>query len=349
MKIADSNVRLASQSSYARRVSVNENLVLWDNRSHSPLSTEENIQVDISDSGKAMLEGQAVRKAEDTEENVLELPEKEKEKIRLIEDFIYVLTGKRIRLLVPKRITKGQLIKIQELQDRQAGQGTPRQVGWGMDYTWERRVKEQERMNFSSSGTVTTEDGRIINFSLNFSVSREFMSYEKVRIQAGDKLLDPLVINFRNSTANLGDRNYLFDIDMDGKPEEIAFTAEGSGFLVWDRNGNGLIDDGSEMFGPSSGNGFQELSMHDADGNNWIDENDPIYEKLRIWTVDEKGNKQLIALGQAGVGAIYLGSVSSPFSLKDAGNNSLGEISRTGVFLNEDGTAGTIQHVDLVI
>ena len=190
MKIADSNVRLASQSSYARRVSVNENLVLWDNRSHSPLSTEENIQVDISDSGKAMLEGQAVRKAEDTEENVLELPEKEKEKIRLIEDFIYVLTGKRIRLLVPKRITKGQLIKIQELQDRQAGQGTPRQVGWGMDYTWERRVKEQERMNFSSSGTVTTEDGRIINFSLNFSVSREFMSYEKVRIQAGDAL-DP--------------------------------------------------------------------------------------------------------------------------------------------------------------
>ena len=127
-----------------------------------------------------MLEGQAVQ-AEDTEENVLELPEKEKE---AIEDFIYVLTGKRIRLLVPKRITKGQLIKIQELQDRQAGQGTPRQVGWGMDYTWERRVKEQERMNFSSSGTVTTEDGRIINFSLNFSVSREFTSYEKVRIRA---------------------------------------------------------------------------------------------------------------------------------------------------------------------
>ena len=89
--------------------------------------------------------------------------------------------------------------------------------------------------------------------------------------------------------------------------------------------------------------------MHDADGNNWIDENDPIYEKLRIWTVDEKGNKQLIALGQAGVGAIYLGNVSSPFSLKDAGNNTLGQISRTGIFLNEDGTAGTIQHVDLVI
>lgn len=349
MKISDSNVRLASQSSYARRVSVNENLVLWDNRSHSPLSTEENIQVDISDSGKAMLEGQAVRKAEDTEENVLELPEKEKEKIRLIEDFIYVLTGKRIRILVPKRITKGQLKKIQELQGRHAGQRSPRQVGWGLDYTWEKRVEEQERMDFSSSGTVTTEDGRVISFSLNFSVSREFMSHEKVRIRAGDALLDPLVINFSNSSAKLGDRSYSFDIDMDGDMEEIAFAAEGSGFLVWDRNGNGLIDDGSEMFGPSSGDGFYELSLHDMDGNNWIDENDPIYEKLRIWTVDEEGNKQLIALGQAGVGAIYLGNVSSPFSLKDAGNNTLGQISRTGIFLNEDGTAGTIQHVDLVI
>ena len=238
MKIADSNVRLASQSSYARRVSVNENLVLWDNRSHSPLSTEENIQVDISDSGKAMLEGQAVRKAEDTEENVLELPEKEKEKIRLIEDFIYVLTGKRIRLLVPKRITKGQLIKIQELQDRQAGQGTPRQVGWGMDYTWERRVKEQERMNFSSSGTVTTEDGRIINFSLNFSVSREFMSYERSAYRPETSFLTP-GYQFPQQYRESWGPQLLIRHRYGRQTEEIAFTAEGSGFRMgqeWKRS-----------------------------------------------------------------------------------------------------------------
>ncbi|MPN05160.1 hypothetical protein SDC9_152410 [bioreactor metagenome] len=57
----------------------------------------------------------------------------------------------------------------------------------------------------------------------------------------------------------------------------------------------------------------------------------------------------MLALGQKGVGAIFLGSAATNFSLKDAGNQLNGEISKTGIYLNEDGTAGTIQHVDLVV
>lgn len=349
MKITDANVRMASQSTYSRRVSETESLRIWDNRRQFPVSTEENIRVDISDRGRALLANAAACPSESTEENVLELPDIEKEKIRLIEDFIYVLTGKRIKLLVPRLLTDEQLKKIKQLQSRTAAPASPQPVGWGLDYNWQRQEVEHERMSFTSSGSVTTADGRVIDFNLSFTVSCDFFSSTQVRIRAGDALLDPLVINFRNSSAKLGDRNYAFDIDMDGTPDNIAFTAEGSGFLVWDRNENGLVDDGSELFGPRTGNGFAELAEHDLDGNNWIDENDPIYEKLRIWTVDEWGNKQLIALGQAGVGAIYLGHVTSPFSLKDAGNNTLGQISRTGIFLREDGSAGTIQHVDLAI
>ena len=52
MKISDSNVQLASQSSYVQRISESETLVLWDNRSQSPLSTKENIRLDISDRGR---------------------------------------------------------------------------------------------------------------------------------------------------------------------------------------------------------------------------------------------------------------------------------------------------------
>ena len=50
--------------------------------------------------------------------------------------------------------------------------------------------------------------------------------------------------------------------------EEIAFAA---GAVLYGQNGNGLIDDGSEMFGLVRQR-LQELSMYDADGNNWIDE-----------------------------------------------------------------------------
>jgi hypothetical protein len=85
----------------------------------------------------------------------------------------------------------------------------------------------------------------------------------------------------------------------------------------------------------------------DSDGNNWIDENDPIFDKLQIWTKDENGEDQLFAIGRKGIGAIYLGSVNSQFALKDETNNTLGQIRQTGIFLREDGSAGTLQHIDV--
>jgi hypothetical protein len=94
-------------------------------RSQSPLSTKENIRLDISDRGRAMLANQAVCETEDTEDNVLELTDLEKEKIRLIQDFIYVLTGKRIKFLVPRSITKDQLNKLRDIQGQTVGSGSP--------------------------------------------------------------------------------------------------------------------------------------------------------------------------------------------------------------------------------
>ena len=64
---------------------------------------------------------------------------------------------------------------------------------------------------------------------------------------------------------------------------------------------------------------------------------------------DAAGKDVLMALGQKGVGAIYLGNVSTSFALKGAGNQTNGELQRTGIYLNENGSAGTIQHIDLTI
>ena len=51
----------------------------------------------------------------------------------------------------------------------------------------------------------------------------------------------------------------------------------GSGFLALDKNGNGKIDDGSELFGTKSGDGFADLAEYDSDGNGWIDEKGRVY------------------------------------------------------------------------
>ena len=61
-----------------------------------------------------------------------------------------------------------------------------------------------------------------------------------------------------------------------------------------DRNGDGKINDGSELFGTKSGDGFKDLASYDADGNGWIDENDAIFSQLKIWTKDEDGKDKLI-------------------------------------------------------
>ncbi|MFZ5651073.1 MAG: hypothetical protein ACOY4I_09470, partial [Bacillota bacterium] len=123
----------------------------------------------------------------------------------------------------------------------------------------------------------------------------------------------------------------------------------GSGFLALDLNGDGKVNDGKELFGPSTGNGFLELSRYDDDGNLWIDEKDPIYEKLRIRAKGPGGNDVLLALGQMGVGTIYLGNVNTYFSLKNHQNETQAKITRSGIFVREDGAVGTVQQVDLVI
>ena len=108
-----------------------------------------------------------------------------------------------------------------------------------------------------------------------------------------------------------------------------------------------MINDGGELFGTKSGDGFADLAQYDADGNGWIDEADEIWDKLLIWVRDEEGDT-LYHLSDLGVGAIGLGSVSTEFSLNDARDNqTIALIRKTGIFLYENGTVSTVQHLDM--
>jgi hypothetical protein len=125
--------------------------------------------------------------------------------------------------------------------------------------------------------------------------------------------------------------------------------AGGSGYLAIDRNDNGSIDSGSELFGPATGSGFGELAALDGDGNGWIDENDAAFAALRVWTPDTDGDGTLETLARRKVGAIALGNVASPFELRGTGNSNLGAIAASGLFLAEDGPIGSIQEIDLTV
>ncbi len=106
----------------------------------------------------------------------------------------------------------------------------------------------------------------------------------------GSPILVPLTVrqDYKLTSAAEG---VAFDLNGDGVPEQISWTAADSNlaFLALDRNANGRIDNGTELFGdhtlPGVDNGFKALAQIGPINGpiGWIDADDPIYPKLLLW------------------------------------------------------------------
>jgi len=266
-------------------------------------------------------------------------------KIRLV---LEALTGRAIRVTSFNPVSGGERPPAPPTAEERAE--SPPLQGWGLVYDFYEREAENEQLAYRAAGRVQTADGRTIDFSLELRLHRETVREQSIAIRAGDaRLIDPLVINLANGSAKLDGVRFEFDLTMDGQPEELPFVGQGSGFLALDRNSDGVINDGGELFGPRTGNGFAELKALDADGNGWLDENDPLFHQLRVWMKDQHGNDYLYTLAEKGVGAILLDSIQTPFSLHDQADNLQGRLRETSIYLSETGRAGTIQHLDYLV
>ena len=238
--------------------------------------------------------------------------------------------------------------------------------GFSVDYQLRATRSEYERTTVSAQGEVLTADGGRIRFALNLSMERAFSETVDLRLQAGAaaQRKDPLVINFDGRAAQLSDQRFEFDLDADGQTEALPMLRSGSGFLAFDRNADGRVNDGRELFGAKTGDGFGELLAFDSDGNGWIDSGDTIFGRLRVWmpdpTAPETGNRsreederrsggQLLTLEEAGVAAISLRPISSAFDLRGNNNSDLGQVRSTGLYLSTAATAGAVQQIDLTV
>lgn len=220
----------------------------------------------------------------------------------------------------------------------------------GERWSVERFFREQEQSQFQARGHVLTADGETIDFNLNLQMNRQFHTQNQQFREAGFVLKDPLVVNFGGTPASLTLEKTAFDIDADGQKEAVSFLQSGSGFLALDRDGDGIINNGSELFGTRSGNGFADLAAYDNDGNGWIDENDAVFAKLQVWHRDAHGLDRLEGLLELNIGAIALQNTDTPFSHKDLQNRLQGQVVSSGIFLYEDGHgAGTVQQIDLAV
>ncbi|MBD3670678.1 MAG: hypothetical protein HUJ29_07880, partial [Gammaproteobacteria bacterium] len=284
-----------------------------------------------------------------------ELTPLEEMKLGLLKAVLERLTGVEIKVLSMREF-KEKLAELQQpgpevdwhRQDRRR-EGPP--LGeFAMAYDYSRTRVESETTEVEMTGQVKTADGKTLDIGIRIRLSRQLVEHEEVHLRSGDqRLFDPLVINFEGNSAELTARDFQFDLDVDGQLDRIAMLKPGSGFLALDRNDDGEINDGSELFGPRSGDGYDELSVYDEDGNDFIDEGDAIFDALRIWSLDGDGEPRLMGLGDAGIGAIYLGHIGSEFTLEDDQANHTGQLRDSGFYINEDGSVGTLQQIDLVV
>jgi len=146
--------------------------------------------------------------------------------------------------------------------------------------------------------------------------------WDKVGELFGDasKLASPLVFDLNgNGIETLGkDAGVHFDHDGNGFAELTGWVGSNDGLLVLDRDGNGQIDNGSELFGDQSmlangkkaANGFLALADFDGNKDKVINAQDEIYSQLRIWKDTNSNGKadegELLTLEEAGIASINL-------------------------------------------
>lgn len=362
MKIQSSDIQMSGQHQALKNEEVEQKVTSWRGSQRSEntytLTAEQASLVNISQFAQALQAFQSNQGAQvaapAAETQAVSGEESEAPldpKLQVLKGLIERLTGRPIKLAEFSEIHQA-LQQQSQAQTSATGQGGPAgaaRQGWGMEIQSVHRYSEKEEVSFKASGRITTADNKQIDFNLEFSMKREFSVESSETIRMGDaKRVDPLILNFNNQSIAMNPNKIEFDLNADGKKEKINFPV-GAGFLALDRNHDGKINDGSELFGPGSGNGFSELARYDSDGNNWIDENDPIFQQLRVWNKDANGKDQLQTLKQANVGALYLGQTATPFSINDTNNANLAQLRSSGVFLSEDGKTHALQQIDLSV
>ncbi len=287
----------------------------------------------------------------DEEQQELSLPNQ----LRLMKVMIESLTG--IKISLPKTMqTSGDSTPASDGGAATPQQAPPEASGNPQDNAAVRVTDlklEQEQLKFAAHGSVTTADGREIKLELGFALDYQLVSASDRLTRAG-ALKDPLVLNLDGLVADFTSGKFSFDLEGDGQQEELPQLAAGSAFLAMDRNNNGQIDNGTELFGVQSGNGFADLAALDQDGNGVLDEGDKQFAELRLYRPGEA----LLTMGDKQIGAIFLQNAATPFmhlaadpTTSSEGDGQVGQspavLRQTGLYLTEDGKAGTVQQLDL--
>lgn len=190
-----------------------------------------------------------------------------------------------------------------------------------------------------AAGIKSGKSSGVVGIQLEFQF--EFSASVKVT-EAEIQQSDPITFDLDGDGIELTSykQGARFDITGSGRVVQTAFVTGGDGFLAIDRNGNGMIDNGTELFGDQNGaaNGYEELAKYDSNGDSIINAKDKDFGKLLLFK--DNGNArtesgELMSLGAAGITEMSLKYTN--VSLRTSGGNSIAQIAS---YRRADGSTG---------
>ena len=190
-------------------------------------------------------------------------------------------------------------------------------------------------------------DGRISDPILK---KCEHNAYGKINRNGKAHKTDPLILNLDSkglAVLAASSTSARFDHNNDGIATATGWAAVGNGLLVLDRNGNGKIDGGRELFGDNTtlsngataAHGYAALADFDSNGDHVIDALDSIFSQLQVWQdFNQNGlseENELFTMQALGIQSLNLDHVAES---KDLGNGN--RLTHIGSYTKTDGTTG---------
>ncbi|MCE9666121.1 VCBS domain-containing protein, partial [Halomonas sp. M5N1S17] len=196
--------------------------------------------------------------------------------------------------------------------------------------------------NYSSDSNYTSGSGVSRTIGFGYDASSGHVTVTGVE--------DPIIFDLGDPGISLTG-SAMFDMNDDGRAQQLAWTNGQDGILVMDLDGSGVIESGREVFSPDFGEGghrdaMAALATLDSNGDGVIDENDEAFESLKLW-VDANGDGvsdegELFSLGELGIVAINLDG-------EIGGDPIDGQtVLARGEFVYADGSKGDYAAVELV-
>ena len=207
----------------------------------------------------------------------------------------------------------------------------------------------EQHLNYQVKGVFNVNDQEL-SLDYNFALSSEQVSYSKIEMSAA-ALKDPIIVQFGSQGLGNIKGQKDFAINQDNTLDSLPIFSGDVGYLVYDKNNNQQADNGSELFGPTTGQGFTELAQLDSNNNGFIDADDQQFEQLYLWqpSGDKDQTNQWLSLKEAEIQAISLSAISTPFDFYDQQGKIQAQLRQSSFAISESGNGLGVHQIDVRI